>query len=466
MDNSDPLQPFGIAIVIVLGLFIVIPYLRRKTDLPTCWNALLLGLISFTGIGSVAVKYSSLGGWLEWFQPTAKEVQWYMLAITAFIVTLLAAYYLNLPAKTFAQKQLRTWPELSAPLTIFVLGFCFVVVVASVVFQHSTFLGPVTINLAVVGVPAACVFSFELWRRHRLNFFWLMLFIAVMMTTSVYAMIISGGRRLLLSLFLGPLLCLYWSHIRYWRPSRSLMAIGLGTILILAISVVYSNFRWYNLGTGESRTASGVIKQLRAVASGGNIFDAFLKNQLQYLSQDNGQFSLLTERYVAQRELTPVPLNTLLFLISYPVPHRVWKDKPEVVGLKITRDVVGVSTNWGIGIAGHGAYEGGILALMLYAVLLAFFMRILDEPLQMQPGNPFLIYIQAGAIPQVMGIPRGDLGIMTKEAIQCILFAYILGLVCRLFFGARTIALPAAQAHLQYRFPPGQRVQPTPRARS
>ena len=107
-----------------------------------------------------------------------------------------------------------------------------------------------------------------------------------------------------------------------------------------------------------------------------------------------------------------------------------------MIGLTITRDVAGIrSTNWGIGIAGHGAYEGGLPALMLYAVLLAFGARILDEPLRSQPGNPFLIYMQASAFPHIVGIARGDLGIMTKEVAQCVLFTVILGYVCRVVFG-------------------------------
>ncbi len=88
------------------------------------------------------------------------------------------------------------------------------------------------------------------------------------------------------------------------------------------------------------------------------------------------------------------------------------------------RDVAHLSSNSGVGIAGHGAYEGGVLALMLYAFLLAFGVRILDEPLRLQPANPFLVYMQASAMPHLVAMPRGDLGIMVANVAQSVLFYY------------------------------------------
>jgi hypothetical protein len=454
MANSDPLVLFGLAIMVIVGLFIAVPYLRGKSDLLTAWNTLLLGIVLFTGFGSLEVKYVPQLAWehLHWFQPTAKEVQWYMLATSAFIVTLLAAYYFNSPAKAFAQKRLQKWPELNAPVAFFVAGCCFVAVVISILFRRVTFIGPVSANLAVAGVSAATVFTFALWYRDRRNVAWLALFIGVLLITAIYAMVVSPGRRLLMSVFLGPVIYLYWTSVRYWKPTRAIVAMGIAALVILSVSVVYAKVRWYNIAEREQRSTAGVLEQLRNVVKKGDIFSVYFKNQLSYFGQGNGQFALLTQRYVSQHALTPIPLNTLRFLITYPIPRNIWAGKPETVGVSITRDVARVTTNWGLGIAGQGVFEGGIPALMLYAVLLAFFVRILDEPLQLQPTNPFLIYMHASALPHVASIPRGDMGNMVKEAAQAVLFAYLLGLVCRFFFGTRKAAIssPASQSPLSY----------------
>src|SRR4051794_29921520 len=160
MDNCDPLVPFGIAVTIIVGLFILVPFVRRKSDLPTAWNILLLGIITFVGLASIETKYVPQISYeqLHWFQPSASEVTWYMQANTAFIVTLILAYYFNAPAKRFAQKRLRKWPEAGASVTLFILGYCLAILMIAAVLGKSTFLGPVTGNLALIAAPAASLF--------------------------------------------------------------------------------------------------------------------------------------------------------------------------------------------------------------------------------------------------------------------------------------------------------------------
>jgi hypothetical protein len=96
---------------------------------------------------------------------------------------------------------------------------------------------------------------------------------------------------------------------------------------------------------------------------------------------------------------------------------------------------------------------------MSYAILLAFFARFIDEPLKLQPGNPFLVAIHAGALPHVVAIARGDMGIMVAEAGECIVFAVLLGFACRSIFGSQRRLLPTAtNAQWQNGLPPGYRL--------
>lgn len=444
MDNSGPLVPFGIAIIVIVGLFIAVPFLRGKSELLNAWNTLLLGVVIFAGIGSLEVKYVPTLGWeqVQWFQPNVKEVRWYMFATSAFIITLLAAYYLNWPAKRFAARRFQKWPPNNAAVAFYVIGFCVALIVASIVLKNVTFVGRVMFELAIAGVPAAGVFSFALWYRNRLNIAWMLLFVGVLASTALYAMYVSAGRRLLLSVVLGPILYLYWNQIRYWKPLRVISAVSIAAVVILAVSVFYASFRWYDFAAREKRTVGGLVQKMREAGHKEDAFALFLKNRLTYFSQNNGHLALLTQRYISQGSLTPIPLNTLRFLLTYPVPHNLWPGKPEVIGLTITRDVARVPTNWGLGIAGQGAFEGGIPALMLYAVLLAFWIRILDEPLRCQPSNPFLICIHAAVLPHVVSICRGDMGIMMIESIEGVLFVFILGLTCRAIFGTQHWGLP------------------------
>lgn len=453
MANSGPLVPFGIAVAIIAGLFIAIPFLRGKSDLLNSWNCLLLGLILFTAAGSITVRLEPEMGWeqLDWFQPTAKEVQWYIWATIAFIVSLIASYYFNTPAKHFAERHLQKWPEINIPLTFFVIGSCMAIVMGSFVAGRITFIGPALFKLGHKAAVFATVFAFMLWYRNRVNLTWLFMFFGILATAMIYCMLVSPGRRLVMSLFLGPILCIYWTHIRNWKPSRIIIAMSIAGVIMLGVSTAYSKFRWYNLAHGERRTVSGLVSQLKDLRAKGDFFSTLIRGKLGYFGQQNGHYALLTERLVAQGALDPIPLNSIRFLLSYPIPRKVWPEKPDVIGLTIVRDTLHIpGTNWGLGIAGQGAYEGGIAALILYGFLLAFSARVIDEPLRMQPTNPFLISIHAGALPHVVGIIRGDMAIMYAEAAECVLFAVLMGVACRLIFGTQKLPVATNLPRGQY----------------
>lgn len=439
MQNSDPLVWYGTALILIMSGFIVVPYLRGKSDLPTAWNILLLGLIMFTGVGCYEVKYGDFP-WpqLQWFQPSKQEVQWYMYASTTFIVVLMLCYYYNPLARAVGRRVLHRWPPETLPMMLFVIAFCIGLAVLSLATQDIFFVGLVLNQLSHKAVVFACVFAFMLWYRHRLNMFWLAVFIGVFLWACVFAMLLFAGRRLLLSVFLGPVLCVYWTHARYWRPTRCIAVLGCAAALILVVSIGYSSFRWFSRGQfGEERTVENVIKQIRNVGNN-SVGEGFFANKLHYFSQWSTHYSLLAERYVNTGELVPKPFNTLRFLLSYPIPRRIWPEKPEMIGVTMVRDIVGYKyTNWGIGIAGHGAYEGGIPALMLYAMLCAFGIRMLDDPMRDQPTNPFLIAMMATAGPHIVALPRGDFGNMVMDSAEAVVFAYVLGVICRVLFGTR-----------------------------
>jgi hypothetical protein len=437
MDNSDPLVWYGAVFTATLLVFLVVPYLRGKSDVLTAWNFLLLGSIIFTGVGCFEVKFGEFK-WaqLQWFQPTRDEIQWFMWATTVFFVTLFVSYYYNPIARSIASKCLRKWPPPTTSVMLFCVGICTFIVALSPLTAKIFFVGPLLANVSREAAVFSCVFTFFLWNRNRANVLWLGLFIAVFLGTGLFSMLVSMGRRLLLSVLFVPVMCFYWTDLRYWKRTRALLLIGISGMALFGGSIAYSSIRHFSLvANSEERTASSVLSQVKGV---GNLqwFELFLGDKLHYLSQYTVHYSLITQRYVDSGQLVPRPLNTLMFLASFPIPRIIWEDKPEPVGIIVVRDMVGVeTTNWGVGIVGHGAFEGGIPALMLYAALAAFGIRLIDDPLKAQPNNPFLIAILTAAAPHLVAWPRGDIGTLTAEAIKSILFAIGLCLICRFLFG-------------------------------
>ncbi|MEX2317487.1 MAG: hypothetical protein WD669_10075 [Pirellulales bacterium] len=440
MNNSEPLVWYGICVMIICGCFIAIPYWRGKTDLLTGWNVLLLGMGMWTGFGCLEVRY---GNWpwaeLQWFQPTRQEVKWYMLNSGAFLAALLTFYYYNPLGKRIAARRLQKWPPDTGSTYILVLAICAAIAFASFVVPRTNFVGLVVAQLSHKAAVFACVFSFILWYRDRINVAWLMAFIGAFVMAALFAMIVSGGRRLLLSVFLGPILCFYWIHARHWKPRNTLAALSVAACAILVVSVVYSSFRWYSRGPSQQqRTVGAIVEQLRGLQHREGLFQIIFANKLNYFSQNNVHYAMLAKRYVDTGQLIPKPLNTLRFVLSYPIPRRVWEGKPKVLGIVVPHELAHIySTNWGLGPAGHAAYEGGIPAMILYALLAAMGIRLMDDPLRLQPNNPFLISLHAAALPHVAGFARGDFGIMTIETAECFLFAIMLSVACRMLFGTQ-----------------------------
>jgi hypothetical protein len=440
MDDSDFLVTYGIVLILIVGGFIVVPILRGSREIITAWNAMLAGIIMFTGFGAIEVNISDNMGFpsLEWYTPTVKEMKWYMWTSTAAVAAILFFYYFARWPKRFGQRRLRKWPEMSAPLALFVVGVCFTFIVASLVTRKMTFFGPLTMNLALNGAPAGCVFAFMLWNRNRVNVHWLVLFGAVFIGSAMYAMIISGGRRPLVSMFLAPILCVYGMQARQWSRAKLFTVIGLSAVFIFSIGIVYSKFRWYNTENQEKRTAQGIVQQMHKVRESGNLFRAFSRNWVGYLGQGSALYAMLTERYIGQGALVPVPLNSLRVIASYPIPRKFWPNKPQAIGIKVVRETSRIpNTNWGLGFAGQGAYEGGVPALILYAYLLVVLIRVVDEPIKLQPDNPFLIYLYATTLPNFAGIARGDMGSFVLEILQALIFLLILSFACRVIFGSK-----------------------------
>jgi hypothetical protein len=145
---------------------------------------------------------------------------------------------------------------------------------------------------------------------------------------------------------------------------------------------------------------------------------------------------LLSEHFVNTGMLEPKLLNTVKFVIAYPIPRSIWPGKPVALGATIVQDIVGYrSTSWGCGIAGQAAYEGGLLVAAMFGYFGAFGAKLIDSSLQRQPTNPFLIAILAAASAHILAWPRGDLGNMTNEILECFLFAIALGIGGRFLFG-------------------------------
>ena len=117
------------------------------------------------------------------------------------------------------------------------------------------------------------------------------------------------------------------------------------------------------------------------------------KDTLHFFSQYTTHYSLLTIHLVESGEVEVEPLDTLKFLISYPIPRAIWPGKPNALGGRIVQDILRlpVATNWGLGFVAHSYQEGGYIVIVLYGFLAFVVIRLMDDALRRMPDNRFLI---------------------------------------------------------------------------
>jgi hypothetical protein len=432
----------GWSLIAGLLLLVVVPYWRGKADLVTAWNFALVGCTLFIGVACldaidpqklVFAQYISFDFPDDYYRGTLGRSLF-------FLACLLTFYYLIPVGRKFASKRFTNSPPWSPMLFMFVLGLCAATAAAALVLGVSNvaFFREVFMNLGHKAATFAACFSFYAWYRNRSSPVALLIFVVVFGVSALYVMRVSHGRRLLLCVAFAPLAVMYWTKWRYLRPSRVLLAGGVGIACVVAVGLWYQTFRFFDRGRHASeRTFANTFEAAKQVTFA-SVTDQF--HDWKYrLAQGVFQYGMVVKRLVDSGQLEARPLNTVQFILSYPIPRRFWEGKPEPIGAVIVTDVLKLpqKTNWGLGVAGQGYYEGDWYALPVYALMLVLMVRLIDEPMKREPNNPFFIAVCASASLFLITWLRGDLGVHTAEILECFLYLVMLRFAGAAFVGSQ-----------------------------
>jgi hypothetical protein len=459
MTHCEPLFWYGIFVLAVVAGLAFVPYLRGKAELVSAWNLLLAGIGIFVGIGAIeAATHPMRFKAVQWFEPTQSEVLWWAVATTIFLISVVASHRYDPVSRKLAQHCFNKWPPITTGVMLFVVFLCFFLALASrtTIFWTVPVFGPVVKNISHKAMIFCVVFAFLLWYRNRINLLWLALFIVIFLSICFVAMLVSGGRRLVLSVFLGPVLVFYFYQARNWRPIKCMSAITVGMVCVFCISLIYSSVRHFdrrgeNTVENKDRSAASALNALRNI-QGTGWFERFANDMLWSLSQHVVHYGMLADHYVRNGDLEAQPLNTFKFMAVYPIPRQLWQNKPRSLGHIITHQMIGRETTWGTGVAGHSAYEGGLIVAALFGYFAAFGARFFDDPMMRQPTNPFLIAMLSAAAMHIIAWPRGDLAVMTFEVAECFFFTIGLAWLCRFLVGTdkswimNRAAIPSSRA--------------------
>jgi hypothetical protein len=448
MLNSGPLVILGIVVIVATAAAILVPYLRGKSDAVTAWNIVLLGGALFVGVGCLSVAYGDFH-WpeLQWFQPTKSDVQQYILGTIVFYLTMFVTYFIFSWPKRLSANFLNKWPPPTLAVLIFSLIIFGIIALATPFTRNVVFVGSLLINISHKALVFGVVFSFCHWYQNKRQLPFFFLFLGVFVIAALNAMVVFGGRRLLLSVAVAPLICMYWLHWRYSSPKKNLVRLGLATFLALAVTAFYSTFRHFDSKGDTQRTVSTTVQAMKG-ASAEKALKAVTNNAFFYFSQYCAHYSLLTIHLIDNEQVQVEPLHSVIYWVTYPVPRAIFPNKPEPLSLRLVSDVLRMPyrTNWGLGIVGTGYHEGGLAVIMLYALLIVLGCRLIDDALVRQPNNPFLLGILCTASPHLAALIRGEFSTLSTDIVESFVFAWGLGLLARFFYGTSRAGGPSGMS--------------------
>jgi hypothetical protein len=422
---------FGWLFVAASGALILVPYLRRKQDLLTSWTLFMFGSMNFVGFAAIQ-SGNSLNH--LYTSPSSDDYVTFMVGAVAFYaVAIFTYYFIKFPTK-LSHRVLRKWPPRNPSVMVKLMPVCVALVLGMVFVPNVQFLGQFMLFFGLYGAIYAVVFMFSAWRQRPFNVF---LLIGLVVAIAVAFVITNTGygRRDFLSVIVTVPLCWYWLGGRRRSPYRVLASIAMwGALAMVALAGV--SLVRANTNTDNTFIQSAIAK-IKAIPLSFSI----RSNSEVLFGGDAVEASLAAIHYYAVRPVHP--FFTVMYVVSNPVPRAWWPEKPQALGQTLPKDIGYTSLhgpiNFGPGIVGHGAQEGGAWILAIYGFVFACVWKFFDSLLVEDPDNPYLIGILGSVSGQVIAFARGDIGLFWVLILGGFITGMVISIIARMLFGTEKI---------------------------
>jgi len=238
----------------------------------------------------------------------------------------------------------------------------------------------------------------------------------------------SFGRRPLVAVGAALLWGLFWAGWRF-LPSRSLALriaiIAIGPVLLVGLYTGAREAQEFD------RSAAEQIQEMATASLSEGLLDLFSGQQCGPISM------WLIESYPERFEYKH--LMALRYLVILPIPRTFWEEKPEPLSTKIAREasLTGVNRDVlkiGPGVIGHIAAEGGWYALILYAFVGAWILRLGDTLVWQNADKPLVVCALGSSMGDCMGLSRGEISAFMFNFLMAVVGAYFFGLLISRYF--------------------------------
>jgi len=262
------------------------------------------------------------------------------------------------------------------------------------------------------------------WARSSWNIFIAGVLLLATVASSAVLLVGAFGRREILGLLFSLVWALYQEKWRLMPVTRFIPRAAIAGALLGSAVFVFSASRVG--GENVDRSLGQQVQRIMTIDP-----RAFEEIAIASLS---GQFAGGISMWILNARLEHggyYPLHSLVYFVTHPIPRDFWLSKPEGLGLTAVREasVTGVQDifSWGPGLVGHLSHDIVFISLPLYALLIGWALRYMDVRTMLSTRDPVTVALFGSALGQILGMPRGDLGLFAFNMVSAFVGVWLFG---------------------------------------
>lgn len=402
-----------------LVVMILLQGLTRRVELMSFRNFYLAGFIVYQIISPMKVVMAEGAGMFRLQNANDSGLILFVYALV-FLPFYFFAYHKSVVGKWIARR-FEVPPKVNSDFSLLLLGFCLVFVGVGARFSTNLpVLRSVAYHFSVGLAVVACALVGWVWSRRRANLGVVIVGLLVLAVAVPLAVHGAYSRRALLGVGMGAAWGAYYGFGNRLRPVT--LIAWLTPLVLLAVVLVSA----YTSVRGNTRDINHTLTDTIREMASARIFDGVLD---VFGGQQCGSAAMwCIENYPSQEE--PRHLFSLRQMANQFVPRVWWPNKPKPLANELARiaRVDGVNRSaitLTPGVIGYAAAEGGLYAVIAYALFFGGFTRLFDEIVQLNRNEPYTIAACGVAMGHMLGIARGDLANFTVNITVTFIATYV-----------------------------------------
>lgn len=423
MINLTAAAFYGLALGLVL--LMVWQGLTRKVELLSIRNLYLAGFIVYQLLNPARVVITENPDMFH-INDVERAGQTLLLYALIFIPVYLLAYHKTIVWKWLARR-LKTKPVQTPDALLIGIGVALVLTAGTMrALPPIPVISSIAYHFAIGFAAAACGLVGWVWARRFSNMMVIAIGSGVFLMATMVALYGTFGRRSLLAVGMGLAWGAYYSFGQRLKPIKLIMwstpVLLVALVLVSAYTAIRGNAR------AEGMNPAQVIRSLASANVRAGAEDVLG-------GQTTGSVAMwCVENFPKYQETRH--LFSLRQALNQFIPRFLWREKPEPLATQLAKMGRVKGVNWEKitlppGVLGYAAAEGGLYAVVVYALFFGGFCRFFDEVVMQNLGNPFLVIAVSSAIGHFLGLARGDLANFTINIVVTfvgsLVFMWLLG---------------------------------------